>query len=244
MVHNMAMQEEEEVKTLVWWNINTCPIPPGYDPRQVGPRIVSALKNSKVSGPVTITAIGRLTHNPNAPDDDVLRDLSSSGVVLIHVNEVQSDLFDWMERNPPPANILLISGPTELESLAHTIYGLDSEGYTVFLAYSQRRPASDWLWKSFFSGVYKEWLWTSLLTADMDSGSAVCQQLTTRLVLPSNNCSEAGESPWFCSFCFFAAQSFEDFTTHLKSEEHRNNDPDLLKMVDLVEMVDVVKLPN
>lgn len=79
----MAMQEEK-TKTWVWWNISSCPIPPGYDPRQVGPRIVSTLKNNGVSGPVTITAIGRLTHHDNAPKADVLQELSSTGIALIH----------------------------------------------------------------------------------------------------------------------------------------------------------------
>ncbi|CAH8276678.1 unnamed protein product [Arabidopsis lyrata] len=236
----MQEEEEEEVKTLVWWNISSCPIPPGYDPRQVGPRIVSALMNSKVSGPVTITAIGRLTHDPNAPDNDVLRELSSTGVALIHAEELQTDLSEWTERNPPPANILLISGPTELESLARTLYGLDIDGYTLLLSYPQRHPAPDWLWESFLSGVYKEWLWKSLLD-DMDSVSAVDKKLTTRLVL-QDKCSETGESPWSCSMCDFAGQSFEDFSTHLKSDNHTHNALETLKMVDVVKLNQFKKL--
>ncbi|XP_019086278.1 PREDICTED: uncharacterized protein LOC109124984 [Camelina sativa] len=205
-----GVEEEEEEKTLVWWDISSCPIPTGYDPCLVGPRIVSAWRSYRMSGPITITAIGRLTHHPNAPDNDVLRKLSSSGISLIHANELQSDLFDWVELNPPPANILLISGPKELESLARTLYRLDSEGYTIFLAYPQREPAPAWLWKSFLSGVYKEWLWTSLLTDEMGS----CSE-------DEDKCSQTGESPtWSCTLCAFSAQSFEDFTTHLKSKQH------------------------
>ncbi|CAH2058624.1 unnamed protein product [Thlaspi arvense] len=60
MMHNKATQRE--VKTLVVWDINGCPIPDDYDPRLVGRRIESALKNSGFSrhGPLTITAIGDL----------------------------------------------------------------------------------------------------------------------------------------------------------------------------------------
>jgi len=57
----------------------------------------------------------------------------------------------------------------------------------------------------------------------MDSGSAGDKKLTTRLVL-QDKWSETGESPWSCcSMCDFAGQSFEDFNTHLKSEDHTHN---------------------
>ncbi|XP_010435143.1 PREDICTED: uncharacterized protein LOC104719010 isoform X2 [Camelina sativa] len=235
MVQLKEEEENEEVKTLVWWNINSCPIPPDYDPCQVGPRILSALKNSEVSGPVTITAIGRLTHNPNAPDDGVLRELSSTGIALIYSKELQTNLFMWMERNPPPANIMLISGPKELESLARTLYSIELDGYTIFLAYPHRDPASAWLWKSFLFGVDKEWLWTSILEDDMDSGSTDSKQEITRLVL-QDKCSETGESPWSCSMCFFAGQNFEDLSIHLKSDDHKNNALDLVKVMGVVNL--------
>ncbi|KAL1208865.1 hypothetical protein V5N11_010542 [Cardamine amara subsp. amara] len=110
---------------------------------------------------------------------------------------------------------MLISGPKELEALARTLYDLLNDGYPILVAYPERRQAPEWLWESFLCGVYKEWLWTSLLSDD----NADNKQSTTRLV-HQDNFSEKGESPWSCSPCDFAGQSFEDFTTHLKSEEH------------------------
>ncbi|ESQ52495.1 hypothetical protein EUTSA_v10017671mg, partial [Eutrema salsugineum] len=72
-------------RTFVWWNIKSCPIPAGFDPCLVGPRIESALKRSGYCDPVTITAVGDLREG-KGPGEDVLRKLSSSRIALKHAN--------------------------------------------------------------------------------------------------------------------------------------------------------------
>ncbi|EFH65651.1 predicted protein, partial [Arabidopsis lyrata subsp. lyrata] len=46
--------------------LEQCPVPPGYDARQVGPCIKRCVENLGYSGPLTIFAVGLLT---NIPDD-------------------------------------------------------------------------------------------------------------------------------------------------------------------------------
>lgn len=60
--------------------MNDCPIPVGYDARQVRPSIEGAFKNLGYSGPVSITAYGDQTRTP----DHLLQGLSSTGVSVTH----------------------------------------------------------------------------------------------------------------------------------------------------------------
>ncbi|XP_033146576.1 uncharacterized protein LOC108871607 [Brassica rapa] len=47
-------------KISVWWDITSCPVPEGYDPRLVRKTIESKLKKTCYSGPLTITSLGNL----------------------------------------------------------------------------------------------------------------------------------------------------------------------------------------
>lgn len=76
-----ATQEQVVAVTAVFWDIKKCLVPPGYDARQVGPCIKRCVENLGYSGPLTIFAVGLLTNIP----DDVLRAVSSTGIVLYHV---------------------------------------------------------------------------------------------------------------------------------------------------------------
>ncbi|CAD5333491.1 unnamed protein product [Arabidopsis thaliana] len=53
-------EAKQEPKTMVWWDINSCPVPGGYDARMVAHSIESELKKAGYPGPLTITAIGYL----------------------------------------------------------------------------------------------------------------------------------------------------------------------------------------
>ncbi|XP_022574297.1 uncharacterized protein LOC106449154 [Brassica napus] len=44
-------------KISVWWDITSCPVPEGYDPRLVRKTIESKLKKTCYSGPLTITSL-------------------------------------------------------------------------------------------------------------------------------------------------------------------------------------------
>ncbi|BAB02797.1 unnamed protein product [Arabidopsis thaliana] len=194
-------------KTLVLWNMTTCPLPDGHDPRLVGPRIESALEKSGQwrcrRGPLFITAVGNLTQIPGG--DESLRTLSSTGIALKHAHDIQRDLFEWTDENLAPATIMLITSSKDLKTLASTLYDIEKKGYRILLAYPPRALA---LRLSILKDVPEELFWDSLMAG------------ATRLVLQDYKRSETGETPLFCSECDFGAQSFEDFTTHLKSEKH------------------------
>ena len=81
----------------VWWDLNTCPVPAGVDPRCVRPCIESALeklfgRRSAVS--IYIYAIGNLEFIST----DLLQNISSSGIIVTHapcgkVNQINPNRF-------------------------------------------------------------------------------------------------------------------------------------------------------
>ncbi|CAH2065784.1 unnamed protein product [Thlaspi arvense] len=54
----MDMNEEDEAKTCVFWDMEDCPIPEGLNPHSVYRNIRAALANKGYRGEVTITAYG------------------------------------------------------------------------------------------------------------------------------------------------------------------------------------------
>ncbi|EOA18824.1 hypothetical protein CARUB_v10007438mg, partial [Capsella rubella] len=60
--NEMVDQAKQEPKTMVWWDINSCPVPDGYDASMVAQSIELALKKAGHTGPLTITAIGYLNY--------------------------------------------------------------------------------------------------------------------------------------------------------------------------------------
>ncbi|CAA7013197.1 unnamed protein product [Microthlaspi erraticum] len=73
-----ATQECVSAVTTVIWNIDTCPVPPGFDARRVGPCMKRYLEKLGYTGTLTINATGLLTDVL----DEVLRGVSSTGVVI------------------------------------------------------------------------------------------------------------------------------------------------------------------
>uniref|UniRef100_A0A0D3AFT0 NYN domain-containing protein n=1 Tax=Brassica oleracea var. oleracea TaxID=109376 RepID=A0A0D3AFT0_BRAOL len=72
-----ATPEFATSQTIVWWDMDSCPLPNGYDPSRVGPRIDTELKNLGYNSRLTI-GIGNLEGVPL----DFLKALSSGGVVI------------------------------------------------------------------------------------------------------------------------------------------------------------------
>ncbi|KAG2309418.1 hypothetical protein Bca52824_029166 [Brassica carinata] len=81
-MNDQAAPEYVNSKTAVWWDMDTCPVPDGYDARRVRPSIEGALKDLGYCGPITITAMGNLENaHPH-----VLQGLSSTGILVQHTN--------------------------------------------------------------------------------------------------------------------------------------------------------------
>ncbi|KAG5387894.1 hypothetical protein IGI04_029435 [Brassica rapa subsp. trilocularis] len=71
---------ESKPTTGVWWDINTCPVPEGYDPRHVRPSIEAALFKLMGPHPVVIYCIGNLKYISRS----LLEEISSSGIRFKH----------------------------------------------------------------------------------------------------------------------------------------------------------------
>lgn len=68
-------------KTSVWWDIENCQVPKGFDPHAIAQNISSALVNLNYFGPLSISAYGDTNRLPSS----VQHALSSTGISLNHV---------------------------------------------------------------------------------------------------------------------------------------------------------------
>ncbi|XP_010476037.1 PREDICTED: uncharacterized protein LOC104755369 isoform X2 [Camelina sativa] len=96
-------------ETVVFWDINSCPVPLGFDASLVGLCIKRFLRKEGYSGHVTIEAIGVLADVPN----DTLEKVYSGGITLHNVPYGPSDtvklVFERSNRPGPLCNIMVIS---------------------------------------------------------------------------------------------------------------------------------------
>ncbi|KAL0838391.1 hypothetical protein Bca101_090281 [Brassica carinata] len=114
--------------------MDSCPLPNGYDPSRVGPRIDTELKNLGYNSRLTI-GIGNLEGVPL----DFLKALSSGGVVIkqlslgSHMNE---DVLDAFYSNVPPLSMMIITA-AHAEVLGDVVCEFYNRGscYNLLLAY-------------------------------------------------------------------------------------------------------------
>ncbi|KAF3598700.1 hypothetical protein F2Q69_00032723 [Brassica cretica] len=215
----VAGWQEKEVgdhrrHTGVWWDLNTCPVPAGVDPRCVRACIESALKKQiGRRSAVSIYAIGNLEYISS----DLLQNISSSGIILSHApcrgNDLNEMLDDWsedeLEKPHPPGYIMMISGD----------YGMlyphrfRRYGFTTFVAYPKDvrlvAPLDQlkFVGQEFAQVFAKEFVWETLLSDN----------------LGEKTLSSRDEKPLcICNIRDGVYQACDEFITHLKSEEHRN----------------------
>lgn len=206
-----ATPEYATSETLVWWDMDNCPLPNGYDPSRLGPRIDTELKNLGYGGPLTIIAVGNLDGIPY----EFLKVLSSNGFVIKHSGHgMYPDMSEYfISRNrlcqPPPVTIMIISADHALlEAVTLDIYVRPDYGYNLLLAYppnsepKQPHPSS-------FVRFGGEWLWDR---ASLLKGSSN-EEETRRL-------DKSSEMSFSCGLCYIFCPSFEDFTSHLQSVKH------------------------
>lgn len=68
-------------RTSVWWDIENCHVPKGYDAHVIAQNITSALAAVGYKGPVTISVYGDTNKIPTV----VQHALSGTGIALNHV---------------------------------------------------------------------------------------------------------------------------------------------------------------
>ncbi|KAL1191439.1 hypothetical protein V5N11_034035 [Cardamine amara subsp. amara] len=182
-----ATQEQAVVETSVFWDIKTCPVPPECDAGVVGRCINRYLKKLGYYGPLTSIAVGLLTDVP----DDVLRRISSTGIVLNHVPlgsiGILRSMNAWKQTYPPPTNMMLISSDESiLPRIRHSC------GYNIFRLFPYDSTNA---WKRFLL---------------QDSGEDKCSVTPESAYWLCSACPD-----------HLVSQGYEKFTTHLSSLEHQ-----------------------
>ncbi|XP_026436405.1 uncharacterized protein LOC113334337 [Papaver somniferum] len=160
-----------ETKTLVWWDIENCPVPflhsrqglssSSSSSHSTAQNIASALKKMNYRGPISISAYGDTNRIPTS----VQHALSSTGITLNHVpsgvkdasdKKILVDMLFWAVGNPAPANYLLISGDRDFSNALHQ---LRMRRYNILLAQPPSACAplvaaakSVWIWSVLLAG--------------------------------------------------------------------------------------------
>ncbi|XP_048601733.1 uncharacterized protein LOC106447910 isoform X2 [Brassica napus] len=208
-----ASPEFATSETFVWWDMDSCPLPSGYDPCRLGPRIDTELKNLGYNGPLTIIGIGNLDGVPH----DFLKALSSGGVVIkqlqlgsnmiLCVNEA---LNSSESRFQPPLTMMVISAVhADLLEEVVSVFYIRGALYNLLLAYpyvtEHADPEPSSLLVDNFGG---EWVWDRFgLLKDSGSANEIRRQ-------------DTGCEMHFCGLCDLSFPSFDDFTTHFKTPPH------------------------
>ncbi|KAF8096758.1 hypothetical protein N665_0301s0006 [Sinapis alba] len=193
-------------KIEVWWDMNDCPIPEGYDGRGVRPSIERACKKRGYTGPVSITAYADQTQTP----DHHLLALSSTGVSVAHTKSdttrsvMYRDIVEWRGQNPPPATMMMISDQVEGDFSWDLARLQQRTSYDLFQANSMKHCSDD-----FILVYYANWRWEQLLEED---GGAP-------LVAAAGGLSSSA-AMFYCKTCNFNCQSLKKFRKHLSSYEH------------------------
>ena len=190
-------------RTGVWWDLNSCPVPAGVEPRRVRACIESALyKEMGYRSQVHIYALGNLEYMSSA----LLEDISSSGIVVSHApcgwKSLRCLLREWSEDDPPPATAMLISGSTIMVNP----YLFGKTGFNFFCVYPKdRRPVTLDYEPIDTKAFFREFVWENLLNDNMNA----CEMMMI-----------FNDPLFICEICNDNFKICGEFITHLKSEEH------------------------
>ncbi|KAG7563421.1 Zinc finger C2H2 superfamily [Arabidopsis suecica] len=189
--------DSSQYKGVVWWDIDRCPVPNGYDASLVGPRM---LQSFGFYDPLTIIAIGSLRYT----SCHVMRAISSSGIVSKHVPfggpSIIEDVLTWANTNPPPAKIILVTSSSLMECMSPALYSLKEKGYNILLACTQTLPEG--------LNRYVNWRWEDLLAVPLGN-----RPETRRHKDELSSC-------FICTTCDLSYESYESFDIHMGGEEH------------------------
>ncbi|CAH8359647.1 unnamed protein product [Eruca vesicaria subsp. sativa] len=206
---NMAKPEYETSETVVFWDMDNCPLPNGYDPCLLAPRIDTELEDLGYDGPLMIVAAGNLYGIPN----EFLRALSSTGVLIRHcIRGLYSMVIEYLDSrtSQSPMTLMLITTDSSLlDSVVCQIYKGVYVGYNLLLAHPPFYEIEDPHHRSLVY-VGAEWLWTrySLLKV---SGF---EEETRGLV------DIGGFQKFSCESCHVDSfRNFADFIEHCETSE-------------------------
>ncbi|KAL0890489.1 hypothetical protein Bca101_014472 [Brassica carinata] len=171
-ITHTAEAEYATAKTSVWWDIENCPVPKGWDAHSIAQKLNTALVNLNYRGPLSIiSAYG----NTDLIPKPVQQALSSTGISLNHVpsgkkdasdKKILVDMFLWVLENPAPANLMLISGDGDF---SYALNRLRMLRYNILLAHPLQASSP-----SLVGSARTSWMWTSLLANGRPSPRSCC----------------------------------------------------------------------
>ncbi|KAL1215440.1 hypothetical protein V5N11_021867 [Cardamine amara subsp. amara] len=132
--------DSRSVKVPVWWDFENCHLPAGANAFKLAQNITSAVRNSGIKGPITITAFGDVVQLSRTNQEA----LSATGINLTHVPQAGknstdrsliTDLMCWVTQNPPPAHLFLISSDSDFANVLHR---LRMNNYNILLAGNEK----------------------------------------------------------------------------------------------------------
>ncbi|XP_019096105.1 PREDICTED: uncharacterized protein LOC104762229 isoform X3 [Camelina sativa] len=179
-----------KAKTSVWWDIENCEVPKGWDAHRIAQNVSSALLKMNYCGPVSISAYGDTTLIPHS----VQQALSSTGVALNHVpagakdasdKKILVDMLFWAVDNAAPANFMLISGDRDFSNALHQ---LRMRRYNILLAQPPQASAP------LVAAAKDVWLWTTLASGGPPLTSAESSLLVLNNVRRNVSIKEAQSS--------------------------------------------------
>ncbi|XP_022549974.1 uncharacterized protein LOC106373195 isoform X2 [Brassica napus] len=199
--------DASRLETGVWWDLNTCPVPAGVDPLCVRRCIETALeKKIGRASAVSIYAMGNLEYICSY----FLEQISYSEIILIHAPCSVMELYGFLEEWS--TSMITTEGSKGYTMLISDDFRIADPclfqlfpGFTNFCAYpkdgrplplaEQRDPIV----------LANEFVWETLLFDNY----AYTGDMTVR------------EPLYICNVCNTYYEIFDEFFTHLKSEEHR-----------------------
>ncbi|CAN8243845.1 unnamed protein product [Cochlearia groenlandica] len=214
-----AEAEYTSSKTSVWWDIENCGVPRGWDAHAIAQNIASALLRMGYGGPVSISAYG----DTNLIPHDVQKALSSTGVSLNHVPSGVKDASDkkilvdmclWAADNPAPASLMLISGDRDF---SYALHQLRMRRYNILLAHPPHASVP------LAAAAKNIWLWTSLASGGPPLMSGVSSRFFNYgLCGVSNSYGLEFVEPVFCRVCQIFFPSQETYVNHMYAYGQRH----------------------
>ncbi|VVB05820.1 unnamed protein product [Arabis nemorensis] len=153
--------------TGIFWNIEDCPIPEGYNPRNILENIKSSLAEEGYHGEVSVwaycgqTSIFRELWSDYNHANIILR--TSVGEGIVEVNHMIVDILSFGMRNPAPSNVLVISKEVSGEFF-NRLQELKSENFNILVVQPDEIES-----EALLDIVSMDWRWPKQSDIDKES---------------------------------------------------------------------------
>lgn len=110
-----------EAKTVVFWDVDECPIPEDLDPQSVYQNIRTALANKGYHGEVTIMAFGDRNQIPGYYESAGIQ-IFPKGDKYERIGQMQLEFFGWMRDNSCEYTNMMVVTRSAMELVSYLEY--------------------------------------------------------------------------------------------------------------------------